>query len=258
MIRSLNRSTIALFSLVTLKEEIFVGLCNGWLHRLLWNGHVMEDYSVSMSQIPFFYELESKPEYLTSATKEAGVGIGGGSACVHLSDLIYSPLIGGFGCVLSNGRAGFLTAQSPRYHPTVSKKSFLVLGAARNWMISGTQSHLGARITRRRVLCRQSQVSTVGIWTQKVRLPYIILMFTHSLSSSFLQFKHMRLQCGRNFQRLGASISGTIDHDRQSGHKHVVGQRPSFGMVPVWYHVGRQLGERWHSWIQRFRVSTLV
>src|SRR5689334_13176458 len=101
------------FSLVTLKEEIIVGLCNGWLHRLLWNGHVMEEYSVAICQIPFFNELESKPEYLNSNTL-AGMGVSGASA--YLLDIVYSPLIGGFGYVLSNGRAGLLMAQSPRYH----------------------------------------------------------------------------------------------------------------------------------------------
>lgn len=38
---------------------------------------------------------------------------------VHVIDIVYTPLIGGFCIVLSNGKAALLTSPSPRFHPKV-------------------------------------------------------------------------------------------------------------------------------------------
>ena len=39
---------------------------------------------------------------------------------VHVVDLEYSPLVGGFAVVLSDGRAAFLTASTLKFDPNVS------------------------------------------------------------------------------------------------------------------------------------------
>ena len=40
---------------------------------------------------------------------------------VHVVDMEYSPLVGGFATVLSDGRAAFLTASSLKFDPNVSR-----------------------------------------------------------------------------------------------------------------------------------------
>ena len=42
-------------------------------------------------------------------------------AGVHVIDMEYSPLVGGFATVLSDGRAAFLTASSLKFDPNVSR-----------------------------------------------------------------------------------------------------------------------------------------
>ncbi|VDN58497.1 unnamed protein product [Dracunculus medinensis] len=90
---------------VLLRDEIFVCLANGWMHRLLWDGSVEEDLSFSLPEIPFAVDqLQSKPEHVHDRS-------------VHVIDIVYTPLIGGFCIVLSNGKAALLTSPSPRFHP---------------------------------------------------------------------------------------------------------------------------------------------
>ena len=43
-------------------------------------------------------------------------------AGVHVVDMEYSPLVGGFATVLSDGRAAFLTASSLKFDPNVSSQ----------------------------------------------------------------------------------------------------------------------------------------
>lgn len=91
--------------IVPLREELFVCLRDGWMHRILWDGTVEEDFSFHLSEVPFAVDqLQSKPEHVLDRS-------------VHVVDVVYAPLIGGFCIVLSNGRSALLTSPSPRFHP---------------------------------------------------------------------------------------------------------------------------------------------
>lgn len=47
---------------------------------------------------------------------------------VHVVDLEYSPLVGGFAIVLSDGRAAFLTASTLKFDPNVSSRWLFTMG----------------------------------------------------------------------------------------------------------------------------------
>lgn len=90
---------------VPLREELFVCLRDGWMHRIFWDGTVEESFSFHLSEIPFAVDqLQSKPEHIRDRS-------------VHVVDVVYTPLIGGFCSVLSDGRSALLTSPSPRFHP---------------------------------------------------------------------------------------------------------------------------------------------
>lgn len=50
----------------------------------------------------------------------------------HVSDIEYSPLVGGFGITLNDGRAAFLTATTLKFDPNVSRMKFVFLSS---WML---------------------------------------------------------------------------------------------------------------------------
>ncbi|VDK51686.1 unnamed protein product [Anisakis simplex] len=90
---------------VPMRDELFVCLRDGWIHRILWDGAVHHDLSLHLTQLPFAVDqLQSKPEFIHDRS-------------VHVVDVAYAPLIGGFCVVLSNGKAALLTSPSPRFHP---------------------------------------------------------------------------------------------------------------------------------------------
>ncbi|VDM36928.1 unnamed protein product [Toxocara canis] len=90
-------------TVVPMREELFVCLRDGWVHRLLWDGTVEQEFSFHLSEVPFAVEqLQSKPEHIHDRA-------------VHVVDIVYTPLIGGFCIVLSNGKAALLTSPSPRF-----------------------------------------------------------------------------------------------------------------------------------------------
>uniref|UniRef100_A0A915BH36 Protein RIC1 homolog n=2 Tax=Parascaris univalens TaxID=6257 RepID=A0A915BH36_PARUN len=90
---------------VPMREELFVCLRDGWMHRILWDGTVEEEFSFHLSEVPFAVDqLQSKPEHIRDRS-------------VHVVDIVYTPLIGGFCFVLSNGKAALLTSPSPRFPP---------------------------------------------------------------------------------------------------------------------------------------------
>uniref|UniRef100_A0A914XEF7 Protein RIC1 homolog n=1 Tax=Plectus sambesii TaxID=2011161 RepID=A0A914XEF7_9BILA len=91
---------------VALREELFVCLQDGWLHRIRWNGTVEDGFSVHVSRVPFSIDqLQSRADFVSA------------EGC-HVLDAVYSPLIGGFSVVLSDGRAALLTSPNPKFHPS--------------------------------------------------------------------------------------------------------------------------------------------
>ncbi|VDO92459.1 unnamed protein product [Soboliphyme baturini] len=87
------------------------------MHRLLWDGQILEEFSMSIGRLPIFNtNVRSRPDYLSTVL--LGEEVHGSS--VSFRDMRYSPLIGGFVVVLTDGRAGLMIAASPRFDPSVS------------------------------------------------------------------------------------------------------------------------------------------
>ncbi len=105
-----------------LRDELFVCLRDGWMHRLQWSGKVDADFSFHLRSIPFASDqLQSKRTIMHTICAMIGRVpaehvVADGS---HVADIVYTPLIGGFCIVLSDGRAALLTSPSPRFHPNV-------------------------------------------------------------------------------------------------------------------------------------------
>uniref|UniRef100_A0A0R3RGF6 RAB3GAP2_N domain-containing protein n=1 Tax=Elaeophora elaphi TaxID=1147741 RepID=A0A0R3RGF6_9BILA len=91
--------------IVPFRDDLFVCLQDGWLHRISWEGVVDKHFSFHLFDVPFTVDqLQSKTEHV----QESGV---------HVIDMAYAPLIGGFCIVLSNGTAALLTSPSSRFLP---------------------------------------------------------------------------------------------------------------------------------------------
>ncbi|CAG9534420.1 unnamed protein product [Cercopithifilaria johnstoni] len=91
--------------IVPFRDDLFVCLQDGWLHRISWGGVVDKNFSFHLFDVPFAVDqLQSKTEYV----QESGT---------HVVDMAYAPLIGGFCIVLSNGTAALLTSHSSRFLP---------------------------------------------------------------------------------------------------------------------------------------------
>uniref|UniRef100_A0A914EG37 Protein RIC1 homolog n=1 Tax=Acrobeloides nanus TaxID=290746 RepID=A0A914EG37_9BILA len=89
----------------SLKDELFVCLRDGWVHRLSWTGEVLQDLSFNIRNVPF-----STDQLHAKSTKLTGLS-------VYVADIVYCPLIGGLCCVLSDGRAGLFISSSHRFQP---------------------------------------------------------------------------------------------------------------------------------------------
>uniref|UniRef100_A0A0K0EGB8 Protein RIC1 homolog n=1 Tax=Strongyloides stercoralis TaxID=6248 RepID=A0A0K0EGB8_STRER len=92
-----------IMSLVPLKEEIFLALNDGWIHRLSWEGDFLEDMSFQVSDIPFNMD-QINPKSSKNLPRHC-----------YIIDMIYCPLIGGIATVFSNGRGGLLISNSPMF-----------------------------------------------------------------------------------------------------------------------------------------------
>ncbi|KAL3993953.1 RIC1 family protein [Acanthocheilonema viteae] len=91
--------------IVPFRDDLFVCLQDGWLHRISWGGVVDKNFSFHLFDVPFAVDqLQSKTEHV----QELGT---------HVVDMAYAPLIGGFCVVLSNGTAALLTSPSSRFLP---------------------------------------------------------------------------------------------------------------------------------------------
>lgn len=93
--------------LVCLRDELMVATRTGHIQRLRWDTSLNYDYCIDLRRIPFCDDqLVMKAIPLDAA-----------SGGVHVIDLEYSPLVGGFAIVLSDGRAAFLTASTLKFDP---------------------------------------------------------------------------------------------------------------------------------------------
>lgn len=74
--------------------------------RQRWEGTANRDYSLDLRRIPFSIDQQISTPALPITENN-----------VYVTDIEYSPLVGGFAIVLSNGKAAFLTAQSLKFDP---------------------------------------------------------------------------------------------------------------------------------------------
>ncbi|ELT93270.1 hypothetical protein CAPTEDRAFT_227272 [Capitella teleta] len=93
-------------SLVCLREELMVATRRGLLQRIHWDGIVNSDMTIELSSIPFSADLQHSR---ASMLDDRGI---------YVSRQDYSPLLGGFAVVLSNGRAAFITANTLKFEPS--------------------------------------------------------------------------------------------------------------------------------------------
>lgn len=93
-------------SLVCLREELLVSTGRGILQRIRWSdGLVNSDLTIELASIPFSTDLQhSRSSQLSNPD-------------ICIKALKYSPLLGGFTAVLSNGKAAFITARSLKFEP---------------------------------------------------------------------------------------------------------------------------------------------
>ncbi|XP_066965067.1 guanine nucleotide exchange factor subunit Rich isoform X3 [Macrobrachium rosenbergii] len=91
--------------LVCLRDELMVATGTGHIQRLRWDGSLNYDYCIDLRRVPFCDD-----QLVMKAVPLDTPG-------VHVVDLEYSPLVGGFAVVLSDGRAAFLTASTLKFDP---------------------------------------------------------------------------------------------------------------------------------------------
>ncbi|XP_071528782.1 guanine nucleotide exchange factor subunit Rich isoform X3 [Panulirus ornatus] len=91
--------------LVCLRDELMVATGTGHIQRLRWDGSLNYDYCVDLRRVPFCDD-----QLVMKAVPLDTPG-------VHVIDLEYSPLVGGFAVVLSDGKAAFLTASTLKFDP---------------------------------------------------------------------------------------------------------------------------------------------
>lgn len=95
-------------SLVCIRDELMVATQTSHVIRQKWDGAVNRDYSLDLRRIPFSIDQQISTAALPITERN-----------VYVTDIEYSPLVGGFAIVLNNGRAAFLTAQSLKFDPNV-------------------------------------------------------------------------------------------------------------------------------------------
>ncbi|XP_015368473.1 PREDICTED: guanine nucleotide exchange factor subunit Rich [Diuraphis noxia] len=88
-----------------IRDELMVSTCKGHVLRYHWNSSINRDYCLDLRRTPFSIDLHvSNAVPLTSKD-------------TFIIDMEYSPLVGGFGIILNDGRAALLTASSLKFDP---------------------------------------------------------------------------------------------------------------------------------------------
>ncbi|CAD5213198.1 unnamed protein product [Bursaphelenchus okinawaensis] len=86
--------------ITSIRDELFVCLHDGWVHRITWAGDFMKELSFHVRLIPFAYDqVSNKSEILKDSD-------------IYIVDFVYSPLIGGICMLLSDGRPALLVSNS--------------------------------------------------------------------------------------------------------------------------------------------------
>ncbi|XP_072747704.1 guanine nucleotide exchange factor subunit Rich isoform X1 [Anoplolepis gracilipes] len=93
-------------SLVCIRDELMVATKTSHVVRHKWDGTMNRDYSLDLRRIPF--SIDQQISTVAVPLTESNI---------YVTDIEYSPLVGGFAIVLSNGKAAFLTAQSLKFDP---------------------------------------------------------------------------------------------------------------------------------------------
>lgn len=93
-------------TMICIRDELMVATKYGHILRLLWNGNLNRDYCLDLRRIPFCIDqqLSSKAVPITEPN-------------TYITEIDYSPLLGGFAAVLNDGRAAFLTATTLKFDP---------------------------------------------------------------------------------------------------------------------------------------------
>ncbi|XP_037067862.1 LOW QUALITY PROTEIN: guanine nucleotide exchange factor subunit Rich-like [Pollicipes pollicipes] len=89
----------------SIRDELMVATASGHVLRYRWDGTINYDYCLDLRRTPF------------SVNQQVSIAIPIQEEGVHVVDMEYSPLVGGFATVLSDGRAAFLTASSLKFDP---------------------------------------------------------------------------------------------------------------------------------------------
>jgi len=90
--------------MASIRDDLMISTENGHILRYLWDGQVSRDYCLDLRRIPFC--VDQQVLRAVPLVEEA-----------HVTSLSYSPLLGGFAIVLSDGRAAFLVANSLKFDP---------------------------------------------------------------------------------------------------------------------------------------------
>ncbi|XP_017891417.1 guanine nucleotide exchange factor subunit Rich isoform X3 [Ceratina calcarata] len=93
-------------SLVCIRDELMVATKTSHVVRQKWDGTVNRDYSLDLRRIPFSVDQQISTVAVPLTENN-----------IYVTDIEYSPLVGGFAIVLNNGKAAFLTAQSLKFDP---------------------------------------------------------------------------------------------------------------------------------------------
>ena len=87
-----------------IRDELMVATKDGHILRYLWDGQLARDYCLDLRRIPFC--VDQQVLRAVPLVDEA-----------HVTSLSYSPLLGGFAIVLSDGRAAFLVSTNLKFDP---------------------------------------------------------------------------------------------------------------------------------------------
>ncbi|XP_014204575.1 guanine nucleotide exchange factor subunit Rich [Copidosoma floridanum] len=93
-------------SLVCISDELMVSTKSSFIVRQKWDGTQNRDYTLDLRRIPFANDQQISTVAIPLTAKNT-----------YVTDIDYSPLIGGFAVVFNCGKAAFLTAQSLKFDP---------------------------------------------------------------------------------------------------------------------------------------------
>ena len=88
-------------------NELFLGTADGFIEKCLWSGEVEEESAVNIRALQFCVDLETAVGSLLKDDKD-----------IYISKMECSPVLGGFAIILSDGRAGFLSAETAQVNPS--------------------------------------------------------------------------------------------------------------------------------------------